>query len=523
MKSVMQHRFSEVPSVEIPRSSFNRSHGHKTTFDCSYLIPIFVDEAIPGDTMSVNLNGMARISTPIYPIMDNMRFDTFFFAVPLRLIWSNFKKFMGEQIDPSDSIDYTCPKVVLNNVSNESLYDYFGLPTNIAANYSVNNFAGRAYNLIFNDWFRDENLQDSVVVDTDDGPDTASDYVLLRRGKRHDYFTSCLPWPQKGDSVQIALGTDAPITGLGRGNQNWATGPTAVYETDASGTVNYAKYRTASDASHTTVIEEDPNNIGYPNIRANLSEASASTINELRQAIQVQRLLERDARSGSRYTEIIQSHYGVSSPDSRLQRPEYLGGGSSPVNITPIARTDSNPGELGALGIASFGNHGFIQSFTEHCIIIGIANVRADLTYQEGIDRMWDRNTRYDFYWPVLAHLGEQAVLNREIYIDATTIGAGTDEDVFGYQERFAEMRYKKSVITGKFRSNDAASLDPWHLAIEFGSQPTLDSSFIEDNVPLDRCIATPTEPHFIFDSYFRFTHTRPMPTYSIPGLIDHF
>lgn len=527
MKSVMKHRFSEVPTVAIPRSTFDRSHGFKTTFDAGYLVPCFLDEALPGDTFQLNLTGFARLATPIYPIMDNMRMETFFFAVPYRLIWENWQRFCGERDpDPDSSIDFTIPVIDdLQNPDNMTLWDYFGLPTKVNAIYEFSALPARAYNLIYNEWFRDQNLQDSVTVNRDDGPDSEGDYELLRRGKRHDYFTSCLPFLQKGDAVLLSLGESAPITGFGAQNQAWNTGPLASYETDGVGTASYAKYKytTSASVNDSMLMEEDPDNTGYPNVRANLSEAIGPTVNELREAIQVQRLLERDARSGTRYTEIVRSHFGVTSADSRLQRPEYLGGGSTPVIITPIARTDSAPGELGALGVASFKNHGFIKSFTEHCLVIGLVNVRADLTYQEGLDRMWTRSTRYDFYWPTLAHLGEQAVLNKEIYIDAATIGSGASEDVFGYQERYAEYRYKPSKITGKFRSNDAASLDAWHLGIEFGALPTLDDTFIEDDPPVDRIIATPTEPHFIYDSYINLKCARPMPVYSVPGLVDHF
>ena len=518
MKSVMNHSFSNVPSVSIPRSTFDRSHGYKTTFDSGYLVPVFNDLALPGDTMQVNLTGFARLSTPTYPIMDNMVMDTFFFAVPIRLLWDNWKKFCGEQTDPGDSISFSIPQVVCNNVANETLYDYLGFPTKIAANYSVNNLLGRAYNLIYNDWFRDENLIDSVTVDTDNGPDTFADYELLRRCKRHDYFTSCLPWLQKGDAVQLSLGTVAPVQ---------ADIYSMRFDADPNGPAYKRLQVTATsgtiDLEGTGYTVGDNLVFGNAGLETDLSSATASTVNELRQAIQVQRLLEKDARSGTRYPEILKSHFGVSSEDGRMQRPEYLGGGSTPVNVAPVARTDSSPGALGALGTAAFRGHGFVKSFTEHCVVLGIVCVRADLTYQEGIDRWHSYQTRYDMYWPTLAHLGEQSVLNKEIYIDAATIGAGTEDDVFGYQERFAELRYKKSSITGKLRSNDAATLDAWHLGIEFGSQPTLDDAFIVEDPPVDRVIVTSSEPHFIFDSYFNFKHTRPLPVYSVPGYIDHF
>lgn len=516
----MTHKFSDVPRVQIQRSSFNRSHGYKTTFDASYLVPFFVDEVLPGDTFSVKATGFARLSTPIYPIMDNMFMDTFFFAVPNRLVWENFAKFCGEQVDPGDSTDYTVPIVNdLNNAANETIFDYFGLPTKVAAVYEFNALPLRCYNLIWNEWFRDQNLQDSVKVNTGDGPDSEADYTLLKRCKKHDYFTSCLPWLQKGDAVLLSLGDSAPIFGDGMAFD-------AVHNTG-----NYAQVRDAQGSgANLRLLKADSTNVyghstssGSSELMADLSEAIGPTVNELRQAIQVQMVLERNARSGTRYKEIIQSHFGVTSPDSRLQRPEYLGGGSSPINITPIARTDSSPGVLAAMGTAHFTNHGFTKSFVEHCTIIGLVNVRADIFYQEGLDRMWSRQTMHDFYWPSYAHLGEQAVLNKEIYIDAAMIGAGTEDDVFGYQERFAEYRYKPSKVTGKFRSNDAASLDAWHLGIEFGALPTLDDTFIQDNPPVDRVIATPTEPHFIFDSYISMNCVRPMPVYSEPRLVAHF
>jgi hypothetical protein len=529
MKSVMSHSFSRVPTADIPRSSFDRSHGYKTTFDAGYLIPFYVDEALPGDTFNLNTTLFGRLATPLKPVMDNMFLETFFFFVPNRLIWDNWERFNGAQDNPSDSTDYLVPQVPApaGGFPSSCICDYFGLPVGVAG-ISVNALHSRAYNLIWNEWFRDQNLQNSVVVDTDDGPDTPTDYVLLRRGKRHDYFTSCLPFPQKSEDVLLPLGTDAPVTGLGKWTQNFGGTNVSVYETDGSAATTYSSAQFIdNNASNDELfyVEEDPNNTGYPNVRADLSNATAATINALRLSFQLQKLYERDARGGTRYTEIVRSHFGVMSPDARLQRPEYLGGGSSMMNINPVAQTGESgttpQGNLSAFGTVSAYNHGFTKSFTEHGVILGIVNVRADITYQQGTPRMFDRRDRFDFYWPALSHIGEQAVLNKEIYTDGTS----NDDDVFGYQERYAEYRYFPSKITGLFRSNPSAgsSLDIWHLSEDFSSLPSLNASFIEDNPPVDRIIATPTEPHIILDAYFRIKCARPMPVYAVPGLIDHF
>lgn len=525
----MDHNFSEISGAEIPRSSFNRSHGYKTTLDAGNLVPIFVDEALPGDSFNLKMTGFARIATPLHPFMDNVFFNSFFFCVPMRLVWDNWQRFNGEQPNPDDSTDFLIPTMQSPSVTgyeNGELSDYFGIPTEVP-DLVHSALWHRAYNLIWNEWFRDENLQDSVPFTKDDGPDTPGDYVLLKRGKRHDYFTSSLPWPQKGDSVNLPLGSSAPVHGIGKSNQTYTIANEDVFESGASSTREYISSQPI-DGDASWVMEEDPNNTGFPSIFADLSDATAATINELRQAFQIQKMFERDARGGTRYTEIIRSHFGVISADARLQRPEYLGGGQSPVQIYTVANTagdDQGPennfvGDLAGYGTSVMQGHGFTASFTEHCLIIGLIAVRADLNYQQGLNRMWSRQTRFDFYWPALSHLGEQEVNQKEIF--ASGIPA-EDDLVFGYQERYAEYRYKPSVITGQFRSNFATSLDTWHLAQDFATAPVLNDEFIVEDPPIDRVIAVPSEPQFLFDSFFDLRCARPMPLYGVPGMIDHF
>jgi hypothetical protein len=512
MPSNMSHDFSRVPKAEIQRSVFKRDHGVKTAFDAGYLVPIFVDEALPGDTFTCSMTGFGRLATPVNPIMDNLYIETFFFAVPYRLVWNNWQKMCGEQEDPGDSTDYLVP-TVSGTVTTGSLFDYMGVPIGNALTW--NNLHGRAYNLIYNEWFRDENLQDSVTVDKGDGPDNYSNYTLLKRGKRHDYFTSCLPWPQKGDAVSLPLGTQAVIKTDATGS-----GSLITFE-DANGD---ARLLTPAEAGGSTRTGGTASGLSAVEAYADLSNATAATINQLREAFQIQRLYERDARGGTRYTEIIRSHFGVVSPDARLQRPEYLGGGRERINVHPIAQTSSTDattpqGNMSAFATTGGGMGGFNKSFTEHCVIIGMACLFADLNYQQGLNRMWSRQDRWDFYWPALAHLGEQAVLNKEIFAD----GSANDDAVFGYQERYAEYRYKPSMITGIMRSDATNSLDNWHVAQDFASLPALNASFIEENPPIDRVSAVPSEPDLIFDAHFSLKCARPMPVYSVPGLIDHF
>ena len=516
-----QHLFSQIPSTQIPRSVFDRSHGYKTTFNSGFLVPFYVDEVLPGDSFKLTATLFARLATPIVPFMDNLYLETFFFFVPNRLVWDNWQKFNGEQKNPTDSTDFLIPTVSGTNVQNQTLWDYFGLPTNVNKALKVNALPFRAYNLIFNEWFRDENLQESLKVPTGDGPDNLSDYSLVRRGKRHDYFTSCLPWPQKGPGVEISIGGTAKVSISGNG--------APLFETSSLPSVlgsffldkgNDVVFNNNSSYNYNPLVWKDPALSAF----ADLSSATPISINDLRQAFQIQKLYERDARGGTRYTEILRSHFGVISPDARLQRPEYLGGSSARISINPVQQTsatsDVTPqGNLAAFGVVSDSFNGFSKSFVEHGYVFGFVNVRADLTYQQGLNRMWSRQGRFDFYWPVLAHLGEQAVLNKEIYAQ----GTADDDKVFGYQERYAEYRYYPGQITGKFRSTDPQPLDSWHLAQKFSSLPTLSSQFIQDDPPVERVIAVQNEPQFLFDSYIRLKCARPMPVYSVPGLVDHF
>jgi len=545
----MQHSFGLQPAANIDRSVFNRDSVLKTAFDCDKLIPIFWDEMLPGDTFHLSEHLFGRLTTPVKPIMDNLYLETFYFVVPHRLLWDKWKTLHGEQKTPDTETDILTPIILHggNPFPAEELADFFGLPLGVAVD-NVNVFHFRAYNKIWNEWFRDQNLQEPVIEKTDDGPDQAGYYSILKRNKRPDYFTSCLPWAQKGEPVRLPIGSSAPVRGDGnqmRFTQDGIMEPNPTYfgftrlnpgpglgaalevggqHTLPSGNLDTNTAGTAGNAF----------GLGYTDsgLVADLSAATASTINELRTAFQIQKLLERDARGGTRYVEMIKSHFGVTSPDYRLQRSEYLGGGHYNININPVQQTsnstaDHTPqGNLSAYGVMSGSKGGFSYSATEHMVVIGLACIRADLTYQQGLDRMWTRRRRFDYYYPALANLGEQAVFNKEIFFSGPDVegpqDGPLDEYVFGYQERYAEYRYKRSSITGKMRSTHATPLDVWHLSEEFDDCPNLNSTFIEQNTPLERCLAIGGEPHLMLDGFFELKAVRPMPTYSVPGLTDH-
>lgn len=526
IKGSNQHNFAKAPQALLQRSKFNRSFSIKTTFDAGKIYPLFWDEILPGDTYKCDLKAFCRFSTLLFPLMDNVWCDVFYFFIPNRLVWDNWVRLCGEQDNPSDTTNYLVPNMVapVGGYAEGSIYDYFGLPTKVAG-FSHISLPLRSYNLTYNRWFRDENLINSVPVNKTDSIDPSTDYILRPRGKRKDYFTSGLPWPQKNNTgipITVPLGSSAPVV---TNNLN----PTF---TGGSGITNSLLAFTAAGSNPNVQIigtATGAGNLIFGNqsgLIADLANATGATINSMRQAFQIQRMYERDARGGTRYQEVLVSHFKVHAPDQRLQYPEFLHQSSHYVNITAIpqsaptgAYANTPQGNLAAIGTLAINDTGFTRSFVEHGILLCLISARADLTYQQGLNRMWSRSTRFDYFWPALAHLGEQAVLNKEIMAQ----GTAADNQVFAYQERYAEYRYYPGQITGLFRTNATGTLDSWHLAQSFATLPVLGATFINEDVPTSRVKAVPTEPDFLLDGRVDMICAREMPMYGVPGMIDHF
>lgn len=522
-----------MPKADIPRSTFRRVHEHKTTGPAGYLIPVLVDEVLPGDVHSGKMTAFVRLGTLLFPLMDNATFETQFFFVPARLVWVNWKKFMGEQTNPGDSISYICPVMQQAGATDafstfnrsKMLQDYMGIPlSNGPGNvYNINTLPFRAYNLIYNEWYRDQNLQTSVPNNTADGFDNPADYFLQKRNKKHDYFTSALPAPQKGNAVSLPLSGVAPIQGIGFTAKTLRADLTAYWETGNTSRV-YADAALGNlAAAPSPVAFAQDAATGAPAIYADLSQATASTINALRLAVQTQKLLERDARGGTRYTESLQMHWGVHPQDARLQRPEYIGGGSTHIQTAAIAQTaPSGATPFAGLGgqATAAGQHHFTLVAQEHGYILGIASLMTRPTYQEGMRRMFTRSTRYDFAWPEFAAIGEQAVRNDEIYAQ----GVAQDAFTFGYQERYAEYRFMTNRVSGLFRTKNTGSISQWHLAQTFAAPPTLSNTFIEETAPWARVLAAGVaadSQQFLADLLFEVKTTRALPAYGVPGSLQ--
>lgn len=544
MNRNVESHFALLPNADIRRSQFDRSSSVKTSFNVGDVIPFYLDEVLPGDTFKVKTSKVVRLQTLITPMMDNIYLDTYFFFVPNRLVWNHWKEFNGENTESAwlPTTEYEIPQITSPATDGwkvGTVADYFGIPTGVPG-LSVNALPFRAYALIMNEWFRDENLSDPLVVPLDDatvaGVNTGAYITDVAKGglpfvaaKYHDYFTSCLPAPQKGPDVTIpvAAAADLPVVPLAKNvDSSLLTGSLTKFIDSADGTSVGSGMASESDGLN--ISRQNGFNVNFSNLWAVQSGvAAAATINQLRMAFQIQKLYEKDARGGTRYTEILKTHFGVTSPDARLQRPEYLGGNRIPININQIvqqsATTEGSTPQGNPVGLSlTTDNHSdFTKSFTEHGFILGLMVARYDHTYQQGLDRMFSRKSRFDYYWPVFANIGEQAVYNKEIYAQ----GSAADDEVFGYQEAWADYRYKPNRVTGEMRSAYAQSLDVWHLADDYSVLPSLSDSWIrEDKSTVDRVLAVQSSVsnQLFADIYVENRCTRPMPMYSIPGLIDH-
>lgn len=510
------NRFAQIPTPRLQRSLFKRNFGNKFTFNEGDLIPIHVDEVYAGDTINANMQSFIRLTTPITPVMDTIEFDLHAFFVPSRLVMEDYYKMLGEQVDPDDSTDVLIPQITATTFAENGIGDYFGLPTQISIPQADMPIAlpFRAYNLIWNDWFRDENLQDSLDVKVDTTDDNISSYAIQKRNKKHDYFTSCLPNAQKGDTVNISLAGTAPVTGIGFPTGNRTTIPSGVVDTNGDSMAGLNGYKADYYAMYMQSTSTKPE------IYADLSDVGGITINDLRDALSIQHILERRQRGGTRDVEILSNTYGVSPMDSRLQRPELIGTGRSNLQMNTVAQTSSTDavsplGELSAIGTINAGMN-FTYSATENGFLIVLASARAEVSYQQGMRRMWSKRSYLDILDPMRANIGEQPVLRKEIFMDTDTNNNNT---VFGYLPNFDDLRFGNNIITGQFRSNATNSLDVWHFSQDFASAPVLGEEFIKQDAPVDRVLAVTGNPDFFGDMFMKVNHYRVLPTYGVPGL----